>query len=114
MEKRKKAKKNIHILKYAPLTSATMGNAVSASSTAIAENDDDVNDDGEENSHPTVNGPKGIQRRTSSSKFPLAVPRRLSQRPGCTITLKNIGCKITCKSTKKKKKKRREERVPVR
>ena len=112
MEKRKKAKKNIHILKYAPLTSATMGNAVSASSTAIAENDDDVNDDGEENSHPSVNGPKGIQRRTSSSKFPLAVPRRLSQRPGCTITLKNVGCKITCKSTKKKKKRRERKEFP--
>ena len=91
-----------------------MGNAVSSSDSA----EDNVNDDeiGEEDARVlpiAAAAVSAIQRRTSSSKLPLhsvVVPRRLSQRPGCTITLKNIGCKITCKSTKKKmgEKKRRE------
>ena len=93
-----------------------MGNAVSSSDSAEGNvNDDEI---GEEDARvlpiaAAAAAVSAIQRRTSSSKLPLhsvVVPRRLSQRPGCTITLKNIGCKITCKSTKKKmgEKKRRE------
>ena len=94
-----------------------MGNAVSSSNSA-EDNDNEIDEIGEEDARvlpiaATAAAVSAVQRRTSSSKLPLhsvVVPRRLSQRPGCTITLKNIGCKITCKSTKKKmgEKKRRE------
>ena len=65
--------------------------------------DDDKTEEEEEDKEegdvvvPTANGVARVQRTPSIS--PAVVPRRLSQRPGCTITLKNIGCKIVCKTS---------------
>ena len=73
--------------------------------------DDDKTEEEEEDKEegdvvvPTANGVARVQRTPSIS--PAVVPRRLSQRPGCTITLKNIGCKIVCKTSTRERRETR-------
>ena len=81
-----------------------MGNVRStARGNDVVVDDDDKTEEEEEDKEegdvvvPTANGVARVQRTPSIS--PAVVPRRLSQRPGCTITLKNIGCKIVCKTS---------------
>ena len=83
---------------------SVMGNVRStARGNDVVVDDDDKTEEEEEDKEegdvvvPTANGVARVQRTPSIS--PAVVPRRLSQRPGCTITLKNIGCKIVCKTS---------------
>ena len=79
------------------VTSISMSNA--NSETGRRSDDDD--DDGDDRAVSDNSLDSQQQQRQQ-----IIIPRRLSQRPGCTIILRDVGCKILCKTPSKQELKR--------
>jgi len=79
------------------VTSISMSNA--NSETGRRSDDDD--DDGDDRAVSNNSLDSQQQQRQQ-----IIIPRRLSQRPGCTIILRDVGCKILCKTPSKRELKR--------